>query len=170
MKTMESDVKYGLDVVKVRLVHDNPIRPDRIIDCPQAAIDVLCDELSDYDREVFCVINIRADQSVINMNMVSMGTLTASHAGPREVFKSAILSNASAVILMHNHPSGNLVPSSSDYDVTKKLVDCGKLLDIPVMDHIIASGRERGKRYSFMEHGELGKTYKQIQAIRGESR
>ncbi len=151
--------KYGLDVVRIRLVKEDPLAPNRIVDTPSAAVEVMAEELSEYDREIFCVINVRNDQSVINMNIVSMGTLTSSSAHPRDIFKSSILSNAAAVILMHNHPSGQVKPSAADYNVTKQLVECGKMLDIPVLDHIVVSGRDPSARYSFLEHGELGKSY-----------
>ncbi len=154
--------QYGLDVVRIRLVKEDPLAPDRIIDTPSAAVEVMAEELSEYDREIFCVINVRNDQSVINMNIVSMGTLTSSSANPRDIFKSSILSNAAAVILMHNHPSGNVSPSAADYNVTKQLVECGKMLDIPVLDHIVVSGRDPATRYSFLEHGELGKSYAKV--------
>jgi len=151
------EMKYGLDVVKIRLVREDPLAPDRIIDSPSAAVDVMAEELSGYDRELFCVLNLRNDKSIINMNIVSMGSLTSSHAHPRDVFKSSILSNAAAIILMHNHPSGGVKPSAADYTVTKQLAECGNLLDIPVLDHIVVSGRDPANRYSFLEHGDLGR-------------
>ncbi|MFR8812045.1 MAG: JAB domain-containing protein, partial [Lachnospiraceae bacterium] len=64
---------------------------------------------------------------------VSQGTLNSSEVSPREVFKSSILSNSAAVLLFHNHPSGDVKPSKQDYEATKRLVQCGKLLGIPVM-------------------------------------
>ncbi len=158
--------KYGLDVVKIRLVKEDILGPDRIVDTPKAAVDVLCEELTDLDREVFCVINVRADQSVINMNFVSIGTINSAPCVPKDVFKSCILSNAAAVVMIHNHPSGRVQPSASDYDTTKQLVDAGKLLGIQVLDHIIVSGRDPCSRYSFMEHRELGKSYAQVQRMR----
>jgi len=164
------EMKYGLDVVKIRLVREDPLAPDRIIDNPTSAVEVMAEELSEYDREVFCVLNLRNDKSVINMNIVSMGSLTSSHAHPRDVFKSSILSNAAAVILMHNHPSGQVQPSAADYNVTKQLAECGKMLDIPVLDHIVVSGRDPASRYSFLEHGELGKSHAQAKKHQREAR
>ena len=81
---------------------------------------------------------------------VSVGTLNSSVVHPREIFKAAILSNAASLILVHNHPSGDPTPSPEDVDLTKKLVDAGKLLNIPVLDHVVmgdrryASLKERG--------------------------
>ncbi len=167
---MSEEKKYGLDVVKIRLVREEPLRPDRIIDGPQAAVDVLCEEISDYDREVFCVINVRSDKSVINMNVVSMGTINTSQASPREIFKSSILSNAAAIILLHNHPSGSVVPSKADIDVTYRLWKCGKLLDIQVLDHIIVSGRDPYRRCSFFEEGLLDEEVLSVRPERAEAR
>ena len=71
------------------------------------------------------------------------------------LFKSSILSNAAGIFIFHNHPSGNLKPSKDDYDITKRLVSCGKLLDIQVVDHIIVSSGSNKGYYSFKEHGEI---------------
>ncbi len=72
----------------------------------------------------------------------------------REVFKSSILSNAASFIALHNHPSGSLQPSQEDRDVTRRLLECGDLLNIKMLDHIIVAG-ESAHVYSFREHGEL---------------
>ena len=87
----------------------------------------------------------------------AQGPMTA----PREVFKSSILANASSVILFHNHPSGNEMPSRTDYDTTKRLCDAGDILEIPVLDHIVVGGGN-GRVHSFAANGELGKTYDQL--------
>ncbi len=88
------------------------------------------------------------------MNIVSQGTLNSTVVSPREVFKSSILSNAAGIIALHNHPSGNPTPSREDYETTKRLKECGDLLDIPLIDHVIvAAGGD--KSYSFRELDEL---------------
>jgi DNA repair protein RadC len=84
--------------------------------------------------------------------MVSLGSLTGSLVHPREVFKGALLSSAASVILLHNHPSGDPKPSAEDREVTRKLVEAGKLLGVPVLDHVIIGERSY---YSFRETGEL---------------
>ncbi len=150
------DYSKGLKIVKIRLVRDGVIGKDRYVTTPQEAVELLCEELSYYDREVFCVVNLRADLSVINMNVVSIGNATSSIVSAKEVYKSSILSNASGILLAHVHPSGRLTPSKEDYDVTKTLVACGKLLDIQVVDHVIVSAGPMQGYYSFKEHGELG--------------
>jgi DNA repair protein RadC len=72
--------------------------------------------------------------------IVSQGTLNASVVHPREVFRIAITESAASVILLHNHPSGNIEPSKEDLEITKKLVDAGNMIDIKVLDHIIIGG------------------------------
>ncbi len=145
----------GLDVVKIRLVKERAPQAYRLANTPEAAVDAIKKELSRYDREVLCVLNVRTDGSMINMNIVSIGTINASLCSPRDVFKSSILSNAAAIILFHNHPSGRLDPSQDDYEITRRLESCGKLLDIPLLDHLIVSSGPMPGYYSFKEHGEL---------------
>ena len=95
----------------------------------------------------------------INMNLVSVGTINASLVIPREVFKSSIRANASAIIGFHNHPSpsGNVKPSKEDMIVTRKLQKCGQLLGIELLDHIIVGGTN-GKMLSFREEKMLNMT------------
>jgi len=102
------------------------------------------------DREMFVVILLNAQHRPIGLNTVSIGTLTASTAHPREVFKPAIAGNAAAVIVAHNHPSGDPSPSAEDVELTKRLRDAGELLGIRVLDHVILG---EGKQYSFVDAG-----------------
>ena len=96
--------------------------------------------------------NLKLNGQVINMNICSVGTLTNSLVSARDVFKSAILSNAGAFIAVHNHPTGGLEPSQEDKDITKMLIQAGKILDIKMVDHIIVAG-ESGQMYSFQREG-----------------
>lgn len=145
-----------LEVVNVRLVKEESIYSEKEIHTKYDAIEIMGKELSTYDREVFCVLNLKSNGSVINMNIVSMGTLNSSLVSPREVFKSSILSNAAYVIALHNHPSGTVKPSREDFMTTKRLYECGKILEIPVIDHLIVSNRSN-EIFSFAENGLLGK-------------
>lgn len=157
-KKLAEETQFGLPVVRVRLVKEEPLYKDRIVRCKNDAIEIMKEELSEYDREAFCIINLSVDGSVINMNIVSQGTLNASLISPREMFKSSILSNAAGVIMLHNHPSGNIKPSMEDYEATARMVKCGKLLDIRVVDHIVV-GAQNGLSYSFRENGDLDKSF-----------
>jgi DNA repair protein RadC len=116
------------------------------------AYNVLREYLADTDREVFCVLCLDRKNGVIGLNTVSIGSLTASVVHPREVFKPAILSNASSVLLSHNHPSGCPLPSQEDRALTARLVQAGKLLGVEVLDHIIVG---EGKYFSFADEGLL---------------
>jgi len=132
--------EYGLEVVNVRLVKEKSLYADTPIGKPSDAVDALAKDMAEWDREVFCVMNLNTKGKVINLSVVSVGVLDSSLVHPREVFKSVILSNAAAVILIHNHPSGVVEPSLEDYEVTKRLIEAGEVLGIKVVDHIIVGG------------------------------
>ena len=146
-----------LEVVNIRLVKEPSLYSEQTLDSPQAVVELMAKELSQYDREVFCILNMKNNGQVINMNLVSVGTINASLVIPWEVFKSSILANASAIIGLHNHPSGNVKPSKEDMIVTRKLQKCGQLLGIELLDHIIVGGTN-GKMLSFREEKMLNVT------------
>lgn len=104
------------------------------------------------DREHFVVVGLDAKHAVIGINTVSIGSVTLSIVHPREVFKPAILMNASAVLLAHNHPSGDPTPSREDRALTRRLKDAGELVGITVLDHVVLGD---GRYYSFADHQEL---------------
>jgi len=110
--------------------------------------------LEGVDREHFGVLLLSQKNNVIGVNTVSVGSLTASVVHPREVFKPAILSNAAAIILAHNHPSGQPQPSQEDRVLTVRLVAAGKLLGISVLDHVII-GDGTSAYFSFADEGLL---------------
>jgi DNA repair protein RadC len=86
---------------------------------------------------------------------VSIGTINSSIVHPREVFRNAIINKANSVILCHNHPSGDVCPSSEDMNLTRRLKDTGDILGIRVLDHVIITGLNQNKMYSFKEEGVL---------------
>jgi DNA repair protein RadC len=102
------------------------------------------------DREMFVVILVDAKHRAIGINVVSVGSLSSAIVHPREVFKPAIAGNSAAVILAHNHPSGDPSPSAEDVELTKRLRDAGELLGIRVLDHVILGD---GKNFSFVDSG-----------------
>ena len=146
-----------LEVVNIRLVKEPSIYSDIILDSPQAVVELMAKELAQYDREVLCILNMKTYGQVINMNIVSVGTVNSSLVNPREVFKSSILSNASGIIAIHNHPSGNIKPSREDRNITKRLKECGELMGIELLDHIIIGGTN-GKMFSFKSENRLDGT------------
>ena len=145
----------GLEVVKIRLVKEDALSYCGDINSPEKAIKLIQQELSTYDREVVCVVNVRSDCTPINMNIVSIGTINASMCSPRDIFKSSILSNAAGIVMFHNHPSGRCAPSEDDIEITKRIEEAGKLLDIELLDHIIVSSGPLPGYYSFKEHGDI---------------
>ena len=147
-KKADNEIK----VVNIRLVKEPSLYSEEPIKSSEDVMKIIAKELSTYDREVFLVLNLKLNGQVINMNICSVGTLTNSLVSPRDVFKSAILSNAGAFIAVHNHPTGGLEPSQEDKDITKMLLKAGKILDIKMVDHIIVAG-ETGEMYSFQREG-----------------
>lgn len=93
-------------------------------------------------REYFLALPLDVQNRVIGVHVVSMGTLTSSLVHPREVFQPAILASAAAVIVAHNHPSGDPDPSQADREVTRRLIRCGHLLGIPLLDHVVFGQNE----------------------------
>lgn len=107
---------------------------------------------SSLDREEFQVLALDSKNKISGWNTVSVGTLNSAIVHPRDVFKFALLANAAGIIFVHNHPSGNPTPSDEDLLLTSRLVAAGKLLGIPVMDHVICGYAEW---YSFSDTGRL---------------
>jgi DNA repair protein RadC len=96
--------------------------------------------LRDELKEQFIVVCLNSANKIIKYETISIGNLNSSVVHPREVFKTAIELSAASVIFIHNHPSGNIEPSNDDIQITKKLVEAGKILEIPVFDHLIVGG------------------------------
>lgn len=142
-----------LEQVAIRMVEQPPLYSNEPMNNLDVAIRVMNEFLSQMDRELFCIVNLQADLTPINMNIVSVGSLNEALINPREIFKSAILSNAHSMMLIHNHPSGNLTPSTSDIQTTARMQELGELMGISLVDHII-TGRN-GNYYSFRDKGEF---------------
>jgi DNA repair protein RadC len=108
--------------------------------------------MEERQREVFRIALLDAQNGLLRDRIISEGTLSASLVHPREVFKPAILESAASVILLHNHPSGDPTPSREDIRLTRQLVECARLLDLSIHDHVIVG---RGRYVSFAEKGLL---------------
>jgi len=137
---------------KVMLVQDSSVPiPDRCIRAPGDAAKIVIDYLRGVDREHFVGLYLNTANNLITIHTVSVGTLNSSLVHPREVFKLAYMVNAASVVVSHNHPSGNAEPSQEDIAITKQLVEAGKILGIPLYDHVIVT---EGNGYtSFTERG-----------------
>lgn len=106
--------------------------------------------LSMLDREAFLALHLNHKNQLDGVHVVSIGSLSAGLVHPREVFKSAILTNAAAIIVMHNHPSGDPTPSREDRDITERLKKAGDILGVPLMDHVVIGAD------SYRSFGEMG--------------
>lgn len=114
--------------------------PDQIIRTSDDVARIYGPRLRDLKKEIFMVLLLASNQKMIKDAIISEGILNASVVTPREVFRLALLAMAGAVILVHNHPSGNIEPSREDIQLTKQMVDVGKAMNVPVLDHIIIAG------------------------------
>ena len=143
-----------IPVYSCQLVRDSKVKAEsRQCDSAAPAAAIFRAVIGDADREHFAVAVLNARRTVIGVQVVSVGTLSASLVHPREVFKPAILLNGAAIVVCHNHPSGDPAPSTEDREVTRRLVRAGELLGIPVADHVIIGEGETF--FSFRERGLL---------------
>ena len=136
-----SDTVYVLDQVGIRLVKEKTLISDTQLKRPEQVVGFVSDILREYDREVMCVICLNAKLNPVNMCICSMGAVDKAIASPREIMKTAILSNANGFIILDNHPAGSSQPSL-------------ELLGIPLYDHIIAAAGS-DEIYSFYEKGSM---------------
>lgn len=123
-----------------------------VLSSPRAVWRHLAYELRDRDRERFLALCLNARNELVRETVVSMGSLNASIVHPREVFKPALACSAAAIVIVHNHPSGDPAPSREDQEVTQALSEAGQLLDIPLHDHVIIGA---DSYYSFRDGGLL---------------
>ena len=138
----------------VRLVRDGRVATLEpvVIRHPSDTLPILEAELSELAYERFVALALNTKNHLTAVLPVSSGSLNASIVHPRELFQRAILANAASIIVCHNHPSGDPTPSPEDIALTRKLVEAGQLLDIPILDHVILG---YGKYSSFKEMGLL---------------
>ena len=129
-----------------------PFVVGRKLTTPAGCGSILLQLLQDQPCEVFAILCLSTKHRVIAYHEVSRGTLDATLVHPREVFKAALLANAAAIVLCHNHPSGEPTPSPDDLQLTRRLVGAGALLGVDVLDHVIVGD---GRYYSFKESGCL---------------
>jgi DNA repair protein RadC len=110
------------------------------ITSPQDVAEIFIPILRDDSKEKFIVVCLNSANKIIKHETISVGNLNSSVVHPREIFKVAIDNSSASIILIHNHPSGNPEPSNEDIRITKKIVETGKIMDIPVFDHLIIAG------------------------------
>jgi len=108
--------------------------------------------MSDLKHEQFWVLLLNSANNVIKTEQIGVGGINGTLADPRRIFKTAIDNQATAIMLCHNHPSGSVLPSNTDRELTKNVIDCGKILGIKVLDHLIIGGN---RYYSFADRNEI---------------
>jgi DNA repair protein RadC len=140
-KKHHSTVVYArkLEVVskKVAIAEGESDYLNAVIKSPEDVFALFRRTFENQPVEIFLVIHLKSNNGVGAFEIVTKGTLNSSLVHPREVFRAAIIQNAASLILAHNHPSGNPEPSAEDVSITRQLVESGRLLGIPVHDHII---------------------------------
>ena len=143
-----------ISVFRLSLIKDHTISyaTASLMLSPLQVYELVKEYLQGTDREHFIVLFLDSRSEVIGIHTVSIGTLTESLVHAREVFKGAILANAASVIVAHNHPSGEALASEADMSVTTKLKESGRILGIPLEDHVIVG--EAGY-FSFRQQGML---------------
>lgn len=127
-----------INIISLRMVKESSLLyKDRCIRSPEDGYNLLKQFLGEVDREYFIVVCLDTKNQPTAINICHIGSLNASLVHPREVMKPAILSNAASILVGHNQPSGQAEPSQEDINVTKKLVEAGKIIGIDLLDHIV---------------------------------
>ncbi|HEY9757672.1 MAG TPA: JAB domain-containing protein [Oculatellaceae cyanobacterium] len=136
-KTLKKHLRYLVPEMKLALIREPGGKPLPVYtpDC----LEKFVEPLKHYAEEHFVAFHLNVRNEVTGYHIVSHGTISASLVHPREVFKAALLSNAHAIIVAHNHPGGSVTASSEDVATTKQLIKAGDLLGVKVIDHIIVS-------------------------------
>jgi DNA repair protein RadC len=140
-----------ISIVSVKLVRESSfLYKQRRITSPSEAYEMVREFLEEEDRERLIACFVDTKNQPLAINVVSVGSLNSSIVSPREIFKAAILCNSAGLILFHNHPSGDTTPSDEDLKATSRVQECGKLLGIDLLDHIIVGN---GSYCSLKEKG-----------------
>lgn len=127
-----------VNIVSLRMVKESSLLyKNRCIRSPEDGYNLLKQYLGDADREHFIVVGLNTKNEPTVISTAHIGSLNSSIVHPREIMKLAILSNSCSLLVGHNHPSGNPDPSHEDINVTKRLVEAGKVIGIELLDHVI---------------------------------
>jgi DNA repair protein RadC len=145
--------RYEIPRYRVSLVRERNLTSHTpVFRCSQDVYRFIKQLFNDADREQLIVLMLDTKNTLIGTNVVSIGTLAASPVSASNLFKAAILTNSAQILVVHNHPSGIPDPSYEDQQVTAKIKEAGKILDIQLIDHIIVG---EGRWYSFKEAGQV---------------
>ena len=133
-----SNVAKRINIVSLKMVKESSfLYQTRTISSPNDAYEMIKEQLEGLDREQFIIACLNTKNEPTNISVVSVGTLNKAIVHPREVFKTAILSNSASIMAFHNHPSGETTPSQQDIQLTNRLYEAGELLGIKLLDHLI---------------------------------
>ena len=133
-----SNVAKRINIVSIKMVKESSfLYQTRQILSPKDAYEMIKEQLEGLDREQFIIACLNTKNEPTNISVVSVGSLNKAIVHPREVFKTAILSNAASIMAFHNHPSGETTPSQQDIQLTHRLYEAGELLGIKLLDHLI---------------------------------
>lgn len=146
---------FKLNEVYIKLEKGKKLVSETPLNSPSAAVRLLAEELQSFDREAVVVVNLNGRLQPINYSIVSIGALDNAIAEPREILKSAILSNAKGIILLHNHPSGDIYPSRHDTNITDRINKICGWMGLQFFDHIIVGGNNNEQYFSFRERKSL---------------
>lgn len=142
-----------MDVVAIQMVRERKLLYNGSrLTSPEQAAEAFCALIGNPDREYFVCMLLDGKNRISGIHTVSQGSLNQSIVHPRETFKAAILANSAAIILAHNHPTGDLTPSREDIEITRRLKEAGDLLGIRILDHVIID-TETGSHKSFVNQG-----------------
>ena len=132
-------MKYKLPKATIYMKESAGLYSEKSISSPSVAAEMIQKMLGKSDREVVIAVNLNNQLQPVNFTIVAVGGLNNATIDVPNIFKTAILSNARAIMLFHNHPSGNLTPSEADIEFTKRVAKVGKLIGIELLDHVIVS-------------------------------
>ena len=133
-----SNVAKRINIVSIKMIKEASfLYQTRTISSPKDAYEMIKEQLEGLDREQFIIACLNTKNEPTNISVVSVGSLNKAIIHPREVFKTAILSNAASIMAFHNHPSGETTPSQQDIQLTNRLYEAGELLGIKLLDHLI---------------------------------
>lgn len=142
-----------IDIVSLKMIKESSVLyANRRISKPNEIVDLLKVFLEDCDREKLIVCCLNTKNEPTSISVVSVGSLNTSIVHPREVFKTAVMSNSASIILAHNHPSYDLTPSKEDINITERIKQGGNILGIKLLDHLILGD---GKYLSLLEKGYI---------------
>lgn len=142
-----------IDLISLKVCKEKSLKySNKVLSSPYNAYEMIKRFIGITDREYFGVLMINGANEICSLQICSIGTIDTTVVHPREVFKGAIQTNASKLILFHTHPSNTAKPSQCDIEVTKNLISASRILQIPLVDHIIVCD---DNYYSFLENSLL---------------